>query len=121
MRVSLAVLGVPAEDELGAPDQLEAIEKVCADHQFDDIIVATLPRRVSRWLRGHKDRADDGLRWGVEAICAVLREQGCQIAGSRYYEAAARPRSRRELRDEDLKAHIAQVLATCRATTWDHC
>jgi len=25
--------------------------RVLADHQFDEIIVATLPRRVSRWLR----------------------------------------------------------------------
>jgi hypothetical protein len=24
---------------------------VLAEHQFDEIIVATLPRRVSRWLR----------------------------------------------------------------------
>jgi hypothetical protein len=29
---------------------LEAMRKVLADHQFDEIIVATLPRRVSRWL-----------------------------------------------------------------------
>ncbi len=29
----------------------EEIDKVCADHQFDEIIVATLPQHVSRWLR----------------------------------------------------------------------
>jgi hypothetical protein len=27
------------------------MEKLLADHQFDEVIVATLPRRVSRWLR----------------------------------------------------------------------
>jgi GABA permease len=27
------------------------MEKALADRQFDEIIVATLPRRVSRWLR----------------------------------------------------------------------
>jgi hypothetical protein len=27
------------------------MEKVFADHQFDEIIVATLPQPVSRWLR----------------------------------------------------------------------
>jgi putative transposase len=59
-----------------------------------------------RFIAEHKDRADGGLRWGGEPICAVLREQGCQIAPSAYYEAAARPRSRRELRDEQLKADI---------------
>lgn len=47
----LAAMGVPAEGALGAPDPLEAIEKACASHQFDEIIVATLPRHISRWLR----------------------------------------------------------------------
>jgi len=46
----LAALGVAAEGELGSSDPLEAMEKVFADHQFDEIIVATLPHRVSRWL-----------------------------------------------------------------------
>jgi putative transposase len=62
-----------------------------------------------RFIAEHKDRADGGLRWGVEPICAVLREQGCPIAPSTYYEAAARPCSRRELRDAELKAAIARV------------
>jgi hypothetical protein len=47
----IAAMGVPVEGDLGAPDPLEAIEKVCASRQFDEIIVATLPRHVSRWLR----------------------------------------------------------------------
>jgi hypothetical protein len=47
----LGALGVPVEGDLGSPDPLEAIGKVCADHRFDEIIMATLPRRVSRWLR----------------------------------------------------------------------
>jgi putative transposase len=53
-----------------------------------------------RFIAEHKDRADGGLRWGVEPICAVLREQGCPIAPSTYYDAASRPRSRRRQRDE---------------------
>ena len=51
MLTGLAALDVPVEGELGASDPLKAIEKVCAGHQFDEIIVATLPRPVSRWLR----------------------------------------------------------------------
>jgi putative transposase len=40
---------------------------------------------VIAFIRGHKDhRADGGLRWGVEPICAVLSEHGCQIAPSTY-------------------------------------
>jgi hypothetical protein len=39
------------EGDLGGSDPLEAIEKVRADRQFDEIIVTTLPQHVSRWLR----------------------------------------------------------------------
>jgi len=47
----LAALGAPVEGDLGSSDPLEAIEKACTDRQFDEIIVTTLPQRVSRWLR----------------------------------------------------------------------
>jgi len=55
-----------------------------------------------RFVSEHKDRAEGGLRWGVESICAVLREQGCQIAPSTYYEAIGRSPSPRARRDELL-------------------
>jgi GABA permease len=51
MLAGLAALGVPVEGDLGSPDPLEAIGKACASRQFDEIIVTTLPRHVSRWLR----------------------------------------------------------------------
>jgi hypothetical protein len=47
----LAEMGAAVEGDLGTASPLEAMEKVFADHQFDEIIVATLPRRVSHWLR----------------------------------------------------------------------
>lgn len=47
----LAEWGVTAEGELGSSEPLEAIEKVIIDRKFDEIIVATLPNKVSRWLR----------------------------------------------------------------------
>jgi hypothetical protein len=50
MLADLAALGVPVEGDLGSSEPLDAIEKVLSDHQFDEIIVATLPRRISRWL-----------------------------------------------------------------------
>jgi hypothetical protein len=50
MLAGLAGMGVPVEGDLGSSSPLEAMRKVLADHQFDEIIVATLPRRVSRWL-----------------------------------------------------------------------
>jgi hypothetical protein len=47
----LAALGVPVEGDLGSCDPLEAIEKVCAGRQVDEIIVTALPQPVSRWLK----------------------------------------------------------------------
>jgi putative transposase len=41
----------------------------------------------------------------------VLSEHGLKIAPSSYYDAKARPPSRRAVRDEDLKVEIARVHA----------
>ncbi|HEY2636720.1 MAG TPA: universal stress protein [Solirubrobacteraceae bacterium] len=37
--------------EVGDPEPLAAIQDAVNLHGFDEIIVSTLPRRVSRWLR----------------------------------------------------------------------
>jgi hypothetical protein len=47
----LRELGVTAAGEIGDPDPLEAIRDTLDGHQFDEIILATLPQGVSRWLR----------------------------------------------------------------------
>jgi hypothetical protein len=43
--------GVTAGGEIGDPDPFQAIEHTLAANQFDEIIVSTLPARLSRWLR----------------------------------------------------------------------
>jgi GABA permease len=50
MLEDLGALGVPVEGDLGSAQPMEAMEKVFIDRQFDEIIVATLPRPISRWL-----------------------------------------------------------------------
>jgi len=50
MLAHLAELGVPAEGSLGSAQPLEAIEQALKDREVDEVIVATLPKRVSRWL-----------------------------------------------------------------------
>ena len=62
------------------------------------------------FIAEHADRVSvDGLRWGVEPICAVLSDQGTPIAPSTYYGARDRAPSRQTLRDEQLKDDISRV------------
>jgi putative transposase len=56
---------------------------------------------------GH--RVGDGLRWGVESICAVLSENGAAIAPSTYYDTRARRPSARDERDRQLTERIRRV------------
>ena len=45
------------------------------------------------YIDTHRDR------YGVEPICRVLSEHGCQIAPSTYYATKSRPQSARASRD----------------------
>jgi putative transposase len=60
------------------------------------------------YIDGHRDV------FGVEPICRVLAEHGCQIAPSTYYAAKARPLSARALRD----AVLMPVLLTLWQTNY---
>jgi len=57
----------------------------------------------------HTDADGQGLRWGVESICAQLTEMGCKIALATYYEHRSRTPSARELRDAELEPKITTV------------
>jgi putative transposase len=48
-------------------------------------------------------------RFGVEPICRVLSEHGCQIAPNSYWTHKKRSPSARAIRDEYLRAEIARV------------
>lgn len=69
-----------------------------------------------RFVESHADRVTvDGLRWGVEPICAVLTEHGTPIAPSTYYEHRGAPataaRAARAERVDWLDAAVAKVHA----------
>jgi hypothetical protein len=46
----LSEMGAQADGHLGSANPVDAVAEALADHQFDEVIVATLPKRVSRWL-----------------------------------------------------------------------
>jgi hypothetical protein len=68
----LAEMGAQAEGHLGAADPVEAVEDTLADRQFDEVIVATLPHRVSRWL-GSDVPAQIGRRFALPVTTVVSR------------------------------------------------
>ena len=43
--------GAPVEGMLGVAEPLAAVQDALNLHGFDEIIVSTLPRRVSKWVR----------------------------------------------------------------------
>jgi hypothetical protein len=43
--------GAPVEGLVGEEDPFEAVSSALRDRGFDEVIVSTLPRRVSEWLR----------------------------------------------------------------------
>ena len=53
----------------------------------------------------------DGEEFGVEPICRVLCEHGCQIASSTYWAALKRPACNRVIRDGELLVEIRRVYA----------
>ena len=43
--------GAPVEGMVGEEDPFEAVSSALRDRGFDEVIISTLPKRVSEWLR----------------------------------------------------------------------
>ena len=66
--------GSPVEGIVGDPEPLAAIQDAVNLHGFDEIIISTLPKRFSRWLRLDLPHKVAGLGLPVTTITARGRE-----------------------------------------------
>jgi hypothetical protein len=66
--------GAPVEGMIGDPEPLAAIQDAVNVHGFDEIILSTLPQRVSKWLHLDLPHKAAGLGLPVTTVTAEGRE-----------------------------------------------
>jgi hypothetical protein len=70
--------GSPVDGMIGVPEPLAAIQDAVNLHGFDELIISTLPTRVSKWLRLDLPHKAAGLGLPVTTVTARARE-GAQV------------------------------------------
>src|SRR3954447_9613366 len=63
----------PVGHLVGGPDALTAVRDAVRDHDFDDIVISTLPRQTSKWLRRDLIRQVEKLGLPVSAVVPRVR------------------------------------------------
>ena len=63
--------GKPVEGLSGGPEPLEAVREVIASRHYDEVIISTLPRSVSRWLGRNLPRSVKELGVPVTVVTAA--------------------------------------------------
>ena len=66
--------GSPVDAMIGVPEPLAAIQDAVNLHGFDEIIISTLPSRVSKWLKLDLPHKAAGLGLPVTTVTAQSRE-----------------------------------------------
>ena len=65
----------PVDGLTGEDDPFEAIRRAVADGDYDEIVISTLPARVSKWLRRDLPTRVQGLGLPVEVLTAGRQER----------------------------------------------
>ena len=68
-------VGSRVEGMIGDPEPLNAIQDAVNVHGFDEIIISTLPKRVSRWLKLDLPSKLNGLGLPVTTVTAKDRAE----------------------------------------------
>jgi hypothetical protein len=67
--------GAPVDSMIGVPEPLAAIQDAVNLHGFDELIISTLPQRVSKWLRLDLPAKAAGLGLPLTTVVASSRAE----------------------------------------------
>src|SRR5918998_1426701 len=86
LRLFERAAGSRVEGLVGGPDPFESVQEAVREGSFDEIMISTLPRRMSKWLRRDLIRRVEALGLPVTAIVPAAprlsREEELLLGGA---------------------------------------